>query len=84
MNAEHKGQTRASSASGPRQGKAKVARVKAKSRVAEREHYARRIAVNEERLRTGLTADGPPMTAHQIETTRQIIEQQREKLNAIS
>jgi hypothetical protein len=84
MDVERKGHTPAIDVSGAQPGKAKAARGKGKNRAAEREHYARQIEANEERLRTGLTVDGTPMTAHQMETTRQVIEQQREKLNSMT
>jgi hypothetical protein len=85
MDAEQNGlMPAAADASGASHGKAKAARSEGKNQAAEREHYTRQIEANEERLRTGLTANGTPMTANQIEITQHVIEQQREKLASLS
>jgi hypothetical protein len=85
MDAEQNGlMPAAADAPGASHGKAKAARGEGKNRAAAREHYARQIKDNEERLKTGLTANGTSMTANQIEITHQVIEQQREKLASLS
>lgn len=60
--------------------KRKTVDKKVKDTSAEREHYRKLIDANEERLRSGLTANGTPMTPEQIATTQQVVEKQKEKL----
>jgi hypothetical protein len=50
---------------------------------SERERLETLIGQNEERLTAGNTAGGQPLTEKQIETTRQIIRTQRERLQEL-
>ncbi len=84
MDTSQNGQMPITDASGIQGRTAKAAHNKGKNQAAKREHYAYQIEANEERLRTGLTANGVPLTPGQAETTRQLIEQQREKLASLS
>jgi hypothetical protein len=50
---------------------------------AERERLEALIVLNEARLASNSAAGGQPLTEKQIETTRQIVQTQREKLQEI-
>jgi hypothetical protein len=47
---------------------------------AERERLESLIEINENRVASGLAANGEPLTEKQLETTNQIIKAQRDKL----
>lgn len=62
----------------------KPGQAKADKVVAELERYRTRVAANEERLRTGLTADGSPLTDLQRTNLEEITARQRAHLLGLS
>jgi hypothetical protein len=46
------------------------------------ERLTLRVAENEQRLKSGLAADGQPLTTLQVENLREIVKLQREKLGS--
>jgi hypothetical protein len=58
--------------------------VKSAKLEAEVEHYRLRLAENEERLRSGKTSDGTPLTELQRANLEEIISKQRERLIELS
>ena len=55
-----------------------------KKQAEERERLTLRVGENEQRLKSGLAADGQPLTPLQIENLREIVRLQREKLEALT
>jgi hypothetical protein len=72
--------TKATKAKAPTTKKKKGLSVKQE---AERERLEALIELNEARLASNSAAGGQPLTEKQIETTRQIVQTQREKLQEI-
>jgi hypothetical protein len=62
----------------------KMGRVKSDKLLVEIEHYGERVADNEERLRTGKTLDGTPLTDLQRRNLEEITARQRERLLDLS
>ena len=62
----------------------KPGQAKADKMLAELEHYRTRLAVNEERLRTGQAADGTPLSDLQRNNLEEVIARQRARLLELS
>ena len=60
----------------------KKKRGQSKKKAEERERLSSRVEENEQRLKSGLAADGQPLTPLQVENLREIINLQREKLES--
>ena len=59
-------------------------RAKSDKLLAELEHYRERVADNEERLRTGKTSDGTPLTYLQRRNLEEITARQRQRILDLS
>jgi hypothetical protein len=62
----------------------KPGQAKADKALAELEHYRTRLAANEERLRTGQSADGSPLSELQRRNLEEVIDRQRARLLELS
>ena len=81
---EVEGDGRPRKTSGDDTRRRKPGQAKAEKLVAELERYRARVVANEERLRTGLAADGSPLTNLQRTNLEEITARQRAHLLELS
>ena len=60
----------------------KKARSQSDKQAKARDQLSKKVEENEKRLRSGLAADGQPLTPTQVENLREITDRQRERLES--
>lgn len=77
-------QSKTDAAAKQRSASSKITTAQRRKAEEEREQYTRKIESNEERLRSGLMADGKPLSPSQIAITQEILARQRHRVEELT